>query len=129
MSNPESIFYVNMDDILPDFNQARDIVKKAGGLLFIPHIYEYRENAEKILNYILENYKIDGIECYYTTFSEEQSQNLLKICMDRNLFVSGGSDYHGYAKPGVSIGVGAGNLKVPNEIFECWKNKINFYKS
>lgn len=129
MSNPESIFYVDMDDILPDFNEASSIVKAAGGLVFIPHIYEYRENAEKILNYILNNYQIDGIECYYTTFTKEQNQYLLNLCKEKNIFMSGGSDYHGKAKPGVYVGVGFGELKVPTEIFDFWKDKIKFYNN
>lgn len=129
MSNPNSIFYVDMDDILPDFNQARAIVKEAGGLLFIPHIYEYRENSEKILKYILENYEIDGIECYYTTFTKEQNKYLLDLCMNKNLFMSGGSDYHGKAKPGVLVGIGYGNLEIPTNIFKAWQNQINFYNN
>ena len=57
MSNPEGPLYVEMDDLVPDFNTAKKLVKEAGGLVFIPHIFEYRENSEKILNYILENYE------------------------------------------------------------------------
>ena len=127
MSNPESIFYVNMDDILPDFNEASSIIRKAGGLVFIPHIFEYRKNSNMILEFILKNYKIDGIECYYTTFTKEQNQFLLDLCKEKNLFISGGSDYHGKAKPGVSVGIGYGNLSTPSNIFDNWKDKIVFY--
>lgn len=127
MSNPESIFYVDMDDVLPDFNQAGDIIKKAGGLVFIPHIFEYRDNALKILEFILNNYEIDGIECFYTTFSDEQNKYLMDLCTTKNLFMSGGSDYHGKAKPDVFVGIGTGNLQIPTTIFEKWKDKITFY--
>ena len=120
MSNPETMFYVNLDDVLPDFEEACNIIKRAGGLVFLPHIYEYRENSDKILNYILENYKIDGIECYYTTFTGEQHEYLLNLCKERKLLVSGGSDYHGSFKPDVDLGVGYGNLKIPDEIVENW---------
>ena len=120
MSNPETMFYVNMDDVLPDFEEACNIVRRAGGLVFLPHIYEYRENSDKILNYILENYKIDGIECYYTTFTGEQNEYLLNLCKEKNLLVSGGSDYHGSFKPDVDMGVGFGNLKIPDEIVANW---------
>lgn len=129
MSNPESIFYVDMDDVLPDFNQARDIVKKAGGLLFIPHIFEYRDNALKILEFILNNYEIDGIECYYTTFTNEQNKYLIDLCKEKNLYMSGGSDYHGKAKPGVFVGIGTGNLQISAKIFDAWSHKIDFYKN
>lgn len=124
MSNPDTLFFVNTDDIVPSFEVASNIIKEAGGLVFIPHIYEYRDNAERILNYILENYKIDGIECFYTTFTKEQSDNLIKICKEKNLFMSGGSDYHGNFKPDVDMATGLGNLKVEEYIIDNWKDIV-----
>ena len=124
MSNPNTLFFVNTDDIIPNFDEASNLVKEAGGLVFIPHIYEYRDNSEKILNYILDNYKIDGIECFYTTFTKEQSENLLKICRQKNLLISGGSDYHGNFKPDVEMAIGFGNLKVEEKIIKNWKNNV-----
>lgn len=124
MSNPSTLFFVNTDDIVPDFKTASNLIKQAGGLVFLPHIYEYRDNAEKILKYILQNYSIDGIECFYTTFNEEQNNYLIKICQDRNLYMSGGSDYHGDFKPNVDMASGFGNLKVEEKIIDNWKEKI-----
>lgn len=124
MSNPSTLFFVNTDDIIPSFEVASNLIREAGGLVFIPHIYEYRDNAEKILNYILDNYKIDGIECFYTTFTEEQSNNLIKICKDRNLLMSGGSDYHGNFKPDVDMAVGFGRLCINDYIIDNWKENI-----
>jgi hypothetical protein len=37
--------------------------------------------------------------------------------------VTGGTDFHGIAKPGVKIGVGRGNLKIPYKILEDLKEK------
>lgn len=125
MSNPNSMFFINMDDCLPDFETASEIVKEAGGMVFIPHIYEYREHSMNILNYILDNYKVDGIECYYRNFEKKQTDYLLGICNKYNLFVSGGSDYHGIAHPGVEMGTGEGKLSVPDDIINNWaKNYI-----
>ena len=45
MSNPECDLYVEMDDLVPEFNVAANLIREAGGLVFIPHIFEYRENA------------------------------------------------------------------------------------
>lgn len=125
MSNPDTIFYVDTNDILPTFEKASNLIKESGGLVFIPHIYEYRDNAEKILKYILENYIIDGIECFYTTFTKSQRENLIKICQDRNLLMSGGSDYHGNFKPDVEMATGFGNLKVEEYIINNWKDRVN----
>lgn len=124
MSNPNTLFFVDTSDILPSFEQASKLIREAGGLVFVPHIYEYRENSEKILNYILDNYKIDGIECYYTTFSKEQTNKLIKICKERNLLVSGGSDYHGEFKPNVDMATGFGNLEIKEEVIDNWVTQI-----
>lgn len=124
MSNPDSLFYVDMDDILPSFEKTIEFVREAGGLVFIPHIFEYRENAIKILNEIINNYKIDGLECYYTTFTKEQNEFMLQTAKERNLFVSGGSDYHGTFKPNVEMAIGTGNLSIPTDIVKPWINKV-----
>lgn len=124
MSDPKTPLYVEMDDFVPDFETASNLVRKAGGLVFIPHIFEYKQNAETILNYILDNFDIDGIECYYTTFTPEQHDKLIKLCSERNLFISGGSDFHGKIKPDVDIGVGYGNMQIPDNIIESWLNNI-----
>ena len=128
MSDPKTPLYVEMDDFVPDFETASNLVRQAGGLVFIPHIFEYKKNAEPILNYILDNFNIDGIECYYTTFTPEQHGKLIKLCNERNLFISGGSDFHGKIKPDVDIGVGYGNMQIPDDIIDNWKNNVEFWQ-
>lgn len=93
----------------------------------MPHIFEYKQNSEKILNFILQNYSIDGIECFYTTFSNEQSDFLLNICNKNNLLISGGSDYHGSFKPNVDLGIGFGNLSVPETILNDWSSNLLYF--
>lgn len=124
ISNPDTPFYVEMDDIVPDFETASKLIRDCGGMVFLPHIHEYKSNSIKILNYILDNYNIDGIECYYTTFSEEQHKTLLNLCVKNNFLVSGGSDYHGQNKPNVKMGTGFGNLKIPDNILDNWSIKL-----
>ena len=128
MSDPKTKLYVEMDDFVPDFETASNLVRQAGGLVFIPHIFEYKKNAEPILSYILDNFDIDGIECYYTTFTQDQHDRLLKLCNERNLFISGGSDFHGKIKPDVDIGVGYGNMQIPDSIIDSWKNNVEIWQ-
>ena len=127
MSDPNAPLYVEMDDLVPDFETASSLIREAGGFVFIPHIYEYKHNSMPILNNILANYQIDGIECYYTTFSDEQHNEILDICKNYNLFISGGSDFHGTCRPEVSIGNGFGNLQIPTNIVLNWISKINLF--
>lgn len=125
MSNPNTPLYVEMDDLVPDFYAASNLIKQSGGLIFIPHIFEYRDNAKIILDYILKNYNIDGIECYYTTFTDKQTQYLLEICKNKNLYISGGSDFHGDYKPDVDIAIGYGNLNICNEVIYPWLKNLD----
>ena len=128
MSNPNTLLYVEINDIIPNFEIISNLIRKCNGLVFIPHIFEYGENSDRILNYILDNYKIDGIECYHSSFSEEQIQRLLKLCTDKDLLISGGSDYHGSRKEGLKMGVGFGNLNIPSNISIFKSEKLNFLK-
>ncbi len=93
-------------------------------MVFIPHIFEYRENSKRILEYLLSNHKFDGIECYYTTFSDEQINEVLDVAEDHNLYISGGSDYHGKNKPDVDVGSGFGNLVIDDKIIDLWYDKV-----
>lgn len=125
MSNPSTPLYVEMDDMVPDLDTAINLVKESGGLVFIPHIYEYRDNTPKVLDYILKNGRLDGIVCYYTTFTEEQHEYILNLTKEKKLYVSGGCDYHGKRKPLVQLGTGNGNLQIPDEIQKPWAKYIN----
>ena len=55
----------------------------------------------------------------FLNLEEEEFHKYLEIANKFNLLVSGGSDFHGRNKPYIDLGVGRGNLNVPDEI---WKN-------
>jgi len=40
-----------------------------------------------------------GLECYYSTFTPQQKEIMLSLAKEYNLFVTAGSDYHGFNKP------------------------------
>lgn len=124
MSNPTSKLFVSIDDILPSFDEACNAIKAAGGYVFIPHIYEYGDNNDMLLARMLKDKRIDGIECYYTTFTNEETEYLINICQKKHLFMSGGSDYHGKFKPNIEMAIGYNNLKIPVEIIDEWKNNV-----
>ena len=75
----------------------------------------------KFFEFLTENYKIDGLECYYTSFNNKQTQFLLNYCQKNNLLISGGSDYHGNNKPDIKLGIGKENLNIPITILNNWK--------
>ena len=103
-SNPCSPFYIDESDLIPSAKKVIDVIHKAGGKVFIPHVYQYEKNALKVLDGLADHYKIDGIECYYPSFSEAQTEFLLDFCQKHNLLISGGSDYHGKNRFGTEMG-------------------------
>lgn len=123
-ANPEFGLYIDKSKDYPTLEETIKAVKDCQGLAFMPHLYAYKwvtdEQKEDFINDIVNNYDIDGIECYYSTFTEAQTQYLIKLCDNKKLFKSGGSDYHGLNKPKISLGIGEGNLKIPKEIINNW---------
>ena len=56
-----------------------------------------------------------GMECYYSTFNEQETALALSLAKQNGLLPSGGSDYHGAPKPDIALGIGCGNLRVPTD--------------
>lgn len=121
--NKENVFYVDKSEDYFTVMQTMNLIKECGGKVFLPHlfIYKWAEDKESFIKDLIQQYPVDGIECYYSLFSEEQTKYLLDLCNKKKLLKSGGSDYHGNSnKPGVELGIGKGNLKIPNEIVLEW---------
>ena len=94
----------------------------AGGLAFLAHVYEYKWVDDKIayITKLVKDSGLDGIECYYSNFKDEQTKGLLEYCKENNLYTSGGTDFHGKPRPQVEVGIGKGNLAIPDEIIKDW---------
>ena len=123
-SNKNSKFYIDESDLIPSANEVIKLIKKTGGLVFVPHIYQYEENADWILNELINNYEIDGIECYYSTFTKEQIEYLLNFCKKNNKYISGGTDYHGSNRPKISLGVGLEDMNIQYDVVKDWIKKL-----
>jgi len=55
-----------------------------------------------------------GLECYYSRYSPEERAELAELAKRYDLVATGGSDYHGKFKPDIAVGVGTGDLEVPD---------------
>ncbi|MCD2492711.1 PHP domain-containing protein [Lacrimispora sp. NSJ-141] len=63
-----------------------------------------------------------GIEGYYSGYTSSDEASIARIAKKHGLFLTGGSDFHGTAKPSVSLGTGKGNLRVP---YSCFLNLVS----
>lgn len=123
LSNPDSIFYMGEDNSpQPMFRDVADIIHKAGGLVFLAHPFEYKfEDTIEFIEYLRKKVKLDGIECFHPSAEiDNRIELLLDYARKNNLFISGGSDFHGDKKPNNDIGVGSGSLKISKEYIEEW---------
>lgn len=127
LTNPKSYFFINHIEFKPSLEKIIDLIHSAGGKAFLAHPYQYKfSDTEEFLDNIYNNSKLDGIECYYTRFTAEQTKYVFEFAKKRGLLISGGSDYHGKNKTNHNLGVGKGNLNINKEILSNWD--IEFYK-
>ncbi len=124
LMNPESEYYTGSDNKLkPLYKDVVNIIHQAGGLAFLAHPFEYRlDNTIDFINELRNESELDGIECFHPSADEEKMEILVEYAKNNNLFISGGSDYHGHKKPDINIGVGRGDLNISKDYIEKWIN-------
>lgn len=76
-----------------DVYDAIRLVKEAGGNAVLAHPFMY--DSMPILGELIQN-KLDGIECYHPTADEKRRQIIMQHAEQNNLFITGGSDFHGF---------------------------------
>lgn len=131
MSDKRSLFYIDSSLIIPKIEDVIKLIKEANGLVFVPHIYIYGDRSEIIFNKLKEKYLkyIDGFECFYPRFSKEQTEHMQDFCKENNLYMSGGSDYHGKIKPDISLGTGINNnLNIKADVIKKWLKEKYIFK-
>lgn len=127
LTNPNSTIFINHAEFKPPLNDIINLVHNCGGIIFLAHPYQYKfTDTEAFLDKIYSENSFDGIECFYTTFSNKQSDYLVEFAKERNLMISGGSDYHGTNKKLHDLGIGHGNLNISKDIISNWN--IKYYK-
>lgn len=123
LDNPNSIFYMGIDDSpKPMYKDVADIIHKAGGLVFLAHPFEYKfEDTISFIDELRKEIKLDGIECFHPSAEiDNRIEILIEYAKKNNLYISGGSDFHGDKKPNNEIGIGSGSLNIPKEYIEEW---------
>lgn len=112
-------FYLAKPKVTPE--HVLGLIQNAGGTAILAHPYSYqfsKSELERLLDETLIPLGLAGMECYYSTYDSGQTQELRSIAFARNLLVSGGSDFHGAVKPDIAIGIGRGNLRIPDTLLQ-----------
>ncbi|MBF0526051.1 MAG: PHP domain-containing protein [Deltaproteobacteria bacterium] len=97
------------------------LIKSAGGRACLGHPFTLFIKDNVMLDQMVAGLKargLEAIEVYYPDHSPEQTATFLHLAKKYDLFPTGGSDFHGRAKPRVDLGIGYGALRVPYELLD-----------
>lgn len=110
-------YFVPREKVTPQ--QAVALIQKAGGLAILAHPILYRMSRERLdlLVHRLKEVGLTGIEAIYATYSAREENQIRQLALKYDLLISGGSDFHGLAKPRLELGVGYGHLCVPDDVY------------
>lgn len=122
LANPESSYFMNHIEFRPKYKEVVEIIHKAGGKAFLAHPFEYKfADTIGFINDLRKEAELDGVECFHPSSEDNNKKDVLvEYARRNNLYISGGSDYHGNSKPDIKIGVGRGNLNISKEFIEEW---------
>lgn len=99
---------------------AIKIIHDAGGVAVIAHPGMLPCNQDTTMQLIatFTAMGLDGVEVYYPTHSNTIRNRLLNLCSEKNLVVTGGSDYHGDIRPNTSLGGFQKKHRIPAFVFD-----------
>ena len=116
---PDGVAYA-VRPLLP-LEEVVGLVRNSGGVPVLAHPHTLGLNtADEYADFFgkAASYGLVGVECYYSGYSTETRRQLEESIRSFGLLPSGGSDYHGSYKPDLQVGVGKGDLMVPDRILE-----------
>lgn len=111
--------YVSRPRLNPE--KAIELARQSGAVTVLAHphtlgIHRAAEMAD-LLNR-LRDAGLIGLEAIYSSYRRHEREGYADLARRFGLIPSGGSDYHGTYKPGLELGVGYGDLVVPESILE-----------
>lgn len=107
--------------------EAIDLALRSGAVPVMahPHTLGLDNSAEYAETYRwLARAGLVGVECFYSEYEPATRRELERSVRSFGLLPSGGSDFHGDYKPGLRVGVGRGDLEVPDRVLEALRDRI-----
>lgn len=107
-------------------HEAIEVLRTAGGLPVLAHPVSLGMDLETLSNLLdpMIEMGLAGLEAYYSGHSRELTEQYLRLAQDKNLVVTGGSDFHGTFKADIALGSGKGDLRVPFSVYENVINRL-----
>lgn len=116
-------YFVPREKVTPV--QAVELILKAGGIPILAHpvLYGLGKTALDTLVAKLKDAGLIGIEAVYSTYTPSDERDIKALALKYDLAISGGSDFHGKAKPDIDLAIGRGKLFVHEDILKGLRNK------
>lgn len=105
--------------------EGLDLIHAAGGLAVMAHPSSLKLDDDALAGELkrLRKLGLDGLECYYSQHTPERTDTLLEMARNSGLLATGGSDFHGAAKPHVHLGHVIGDLPAPTALLYALKER------
>ncbi len=114
-------FYIPRKKLTPE--DAVAAIRTAGGIPVMAHplLYKFSETELEATVAHFTEIGIRAIEAYYSRNQAGDEARVKALAKRYGLLFSGGSDFHGAAKPDIELGRGTGNLSIPYTVLEKLK--------
>ena len=104
--------------------QVIDIIHLADGLPILAHPCHIRDNPHGLIRELYD-LGLMGLEAYYPSSSQRQTDMYVSIARQYHMLVTCGSDFHGDNRPGVEIGCAWRNVPVLEHTYETLVKRMN----
>ncbi len=114
----DGLAYVPRELMTPE--NAVSLLKSAGALVSMAHPRLLHAPVDELEQLVvrLKTFGLDALEAYHSEHDAGDVRLCVELASRHNLQITGGSDYHGEAKPKIDIGSGRGNLRVTLNVYE-----------
>ncbi len=102
-------------------------IRWGGGIPVIAHPIRLAlsRDREREICVELKDAGLMGLEVYHSEHSPELQAHYRQLAEELDLLATGGSDFHGAAKPAVELGTGVnGNLRVPRDFLQRMRQRV-----
>lgn len=116
--------YVGRDRLYPE--EAISLARESGGVPVLAHPHTLGITTASAMADVLDRLRhagLIGLEAHYSTYRAHERAGYADLARRFDLLPSGGSDYHGTYKPGLSIGSGYGDLVVRGDLLEALRDR------
>lgn len=121
---PGGLAYFDKERLSP--RDALSMILQSGGLPVLAHPVQLKTRDDEQLRQIvgeLAEQGLRGIEVIHSDHTPVQTEFYKHLAHEYELLITGGSDFHGSSKKGISIGLAAGR-RIPREYFDALNEQI-----